>query len=243
MGEQILQKYIFPKNRDIIFESCDFHLSEEDSEEKDVYSSSIPTTLKELSVSKKDPHLVLFYFNREEDILEDWEKLGTELPDNNIKLDNSLDDKNKELPKIQFRCVNLDYEKKIYHTFKNITISNPYHWAKYFSDKKRYFILFYLNTLPIEFFNDIISENKIMEKYYKDGKDNYYGKFLSLTSLEGRKYLEDQKEKKFKAFDSLKLKGRYFQALQDDKPFTGVIKGKYYRVIETEAGEFKLFEL
>ena len=87
MEEQILQKYIFPKNRDTIFESCDFHLSEEDSEEKDVYSSSIPTTLKELSVSKKDPHLVLFYFNREEDILEEWEKLGTELPGNNIKLD------------------------------------------------------------------------------------------------------------------------------------------------------------
>ena len=64
-----------------------------------------------------------------------------------------------------------------------------------------------------------------------------------MTSLEGRKYLEDQKEKKFKAFDSLKLKGRYFQALQDDRPFRGVIKGKYYRVIETGAGEFKLFEL
>ena len=46
MEEQILQKYIFPRERELIFGSCDFHLERDNSNEEDSYSSSIPITLK-----------------------------------------------------------------------------------------------------------------------------------------------------------------------------------------------------
>jgi len=243
MEEQILQKYIFPRERELIFGSCDFHLERDNSNEEDSYSSSIPITLKELSESKKEPYLILFYFNKDKNILEEWENLGAELSGDEIKLDDSLDTENKNIPKVRFRCINLDYEKKLHATFKNIKISSPYYWAKYFSNEQRYFILFYLNTFPVEFFNDVITEKRVREKYYNDKVDNYYGKFLLTNSVDGRKYLEEQKEKKFKAFDSLKLKGKYFKALQDNKPFAGVVKGRYYKIIETSTNDFKLFEL
>ena len=253
MEDQIIQEYIFPRDNDTIFRACDFHLEKEE-EGKDFFSTSIPSTLKEENTISGEekflPLLILFYFNNHQEILEEWEKLGPESPKEDkdlVRIDNEVDEETDiyqlKLKKIRFRSINLDYEKKLYHCFKNLTISNPFHWSKITGKRKNYFILFYLNTFPVEFYSGSIDIKKIEERYYKDGKDNYFSRFLVTTTDIGRNYIEKKKEEKFKVFDSLNLKDKYFKALENDKPFPGIEKGKYYKIIEIKPGEFKATEL
>ena len=148
MNKTIIQKYIFPDRKGTIFRSCDFHLVNE-NHNKDVTSSSIPVTLKELEDSKGEPYLIFFYFNKHKPLLQEWIKLGVEFPMIEINLDPSLVTSTRPLKKIKFKSVNLDYEKDLYHTFENLTISNPFHWAKIHNNNKRYFTIFYLNTFPV----------------------------------------------------------------------------------------------
>lgn len=254
MEKQIIQEYIFPdnKDKDFILNGCDFHLEPEKN--NNFITSCIPSTLKQESIIFSDkkylPYLILFYFNHHKEVLEKWQALGKSFPENNgiITLDNSVTGPllipgQNQLQQINIRCVNLDYEKKLYSCFKNLNISNPFYWAKIRGEEKNYFILFYYNTFPAEFYYGPIDKTKIKEKYYKDGTDNYYSRFLVSTTPIGRQYLEKKKEEKFKVFDSLRLKGKYFKALEDNKPYDGIIKGKYYEIVEIKPGEFKVVQL
>tara|TARA_R110002096_G_scaffold114844_1_gene248945 strand:+ start:543 stop:1280 length:738 start_codon:yes stop_codon:yes gene_type:complete len=244
MEENIIQKYIFPSRRDTVFKSCDFHLlNETEAENKQVTSSSIPITLKEKEQDKTDPYLILFYFNKHKPILEEWEKLENEFPVTEIYIDPTLVTPPQKLKKIKFRTVNLEYEKQLYNTFKNLTISNPFQWAKIMKDNKNYFSIFYLNTFPVEFYTSFIDIRDIEKRYYKDRFDNYYARYINHRNKLGFEYLENKKKEKFKAFDSLRLKGKYFKALEDDKPFSGIKKGRIYKIIEKTPGNFFAEEL
>ena len=237
MNKTIIQKYIFPDRKGTIFRSCDFHLVNE-NHNKDVTSSSIPVTLKELEDSKGEPYLIFFYFNKHKPLLQEWIKLGVEFPMIEINLDPSLVTSTRPLKKIKFKSVNLDYEKDLYHTFENLTISNPFHWAKIRNNNKRYFTIFYLNTFPVEFYDSEINIREIQERYYKDRLDNYYARYINSKNMLGFDYIEKKKNEKFKAFDSLRLKGKYFKALEDNRPFPGIKKGKFYKVIEKTPDNF-----
>lgn len=253
MKDQIIQEYIFPKDNDSIYSGCDFHLGIE--KENRFISTGISTTLKEENFITDNvkylPCLILFYFNRHQKILEEWEKLETSFPKEDkdeIILDSTVlgDPLNPvldKLKKINIRCVNLDYENQLYLCFKNLKISNPFYWSKIKGNEKNYFILFYINTFPVEFYTGPIDENKIKETYYKDGKDNYFSKFLVTETDLGKNFLEKKREEKFKVFDSLKLKGRYFKALEDNRPYNGIKKGRYYRIEEVKPGEFRAMEV
>ena len=141
------------------------------------------------------------------------------------------------------RCVNLDYEKKLYETFKNLKISNPFHWAKILNDRKEYFVILYLNTFPVEFYTDEITEEKIKEKYFAGNEDNYYNKFILDTSDEAIEYINQKKKERFRVFDDLQIKGNYFRALEDDQPVIGLKKGKYYTIINKGGDVFEFIEV
>ena len=238
METLLIQKYVLPNLKESSFRSCDFHLSDEKIEDNiDVTTSSIPVTLKDRKEEKSSPYLILFYFNNESYILDEWEKLTLGDTDPELKLDSSISVGEEPLPRLKFRSVNLDYEKKLYTTFKTLTISNPFRWCKLFNEKK-YFILFYLNTFPVEFYEEDLKLSSIREKFYKDSKDNYYARYLNFENDLGNQYIEKKKEEKYKVFNSIKLKGKYFRALENDKPFQGIKKGKLYRMVERSPGFF-----
>lgn len=245
MDSPVLQKYLFPTDKTTIFTSCDFHQRNETKYfNKDVTSSSIPITLREIQGRKMQPHLILFYFNKHREILTRWDSLGKSLPFGPpLNLTTLNSGPPVPLPPIVLKSVNLEYEKQLYETFKKITISNPFHWAKIMTDEKKYFILFYLNTFPVEFYNSQISPTEITDRYYKDSSDNYFYRYLEHNSILGNDYITNKKKEKFKAFDSLKLKGKYFKALEDNRPYPGVVKGRIYKIVEKTAGAFFLEEL
>tara|TARA_R110001592_G_scaffold18816_12_gene77728 strand:- start:10303 stop:11034 length:732 start_codon:yes stop_codon:yes gene_type:complete len=242
MEENIIQKYIFPRRKDTIFRSCDFHLVNE-KVNKNVSSSSIPITLRETDENKSDPYLILFYFNKHKDILREWENLGSNFPLTEIDISISLLNPIQKLKKINFKAINLEYEKDLYNTFRNLQISNPFYWSKILRDNKNHFTIFYLNTFPVEFYSSIIDQRAIEERYYKDSLENYYARYINHRNNLGFNYIEEKKKVKFKSFDSLRLKGRYFKALEDDRPFPGVKKGKIYKVVEKTPGDFFVEEL
>ena len=244
MEETIVQKYIFPGRKDTILRSCDFHLVNEKSEDnKNVSSSCIPITLRETDENKSEPYLIFFYFNKQRVILQEWEKLGDSFPVTEIDISSTLLGSPQKLKKIKFRCVNFEYEKDLYNTFRNLKISNPFYWSKILRDNKNHFTIFYLNTFPVEFYSSIIDQRAIEERYYKDSLENYYARYINHRNNLGFNYIQEKKKEKFKVFDSLRLKGRYFKALEDDRPFPGVNKGKLYKVVEKTPGDFFVEEL
>ena len=237
--EKIIEKYLMPNsgNRDNILQSCNFHLDDEtEKDNQRMISSSIPITIKEnneMDLYNFEPYLVLFYFNKHRNILEEWNKLPFFVQYNT----------GNDIFPIYPKCVNLDYEKKLYQTFKNLKISNPFHWAKILNDKKEYFVILYLNTFPVEFYTDEITEEKIKEKYFKGPQDNYIEKFILDNSTEGIKYINQKKKERFRVFDDLQIKGNYFRALEDDQPVIGIKKGKYYTVINKDGDDFEFIEV
>lgn len=145
------------------YRECDFFLdSSIKSRNKKIVkkNSDIPISLKYDSLEETSkPTIILFYFNNTpKEIKEDWEKVpSTFRTGKDWKTKKSIDYKNKKFIKKQedvsfnFGFVNLDYEQKLYETFKKIDKFNPFHWAKIRSNEKEHFILFYNKLYPQNF--------------------------------------------------------------------------------------------
>lgn len=241
MTNNILRNYLLLDD-DYMLGECDFHLKG-DELNKNHLSSSIPITLKEVTdgIVKKEeffqPHLILFYFNDDTEILKKWEKV-LERKDTWSGITFNLEGISDPVtvPKINFKGVNLDFEKRIYDNFKNISTFNPFYWTRL--HEKSYFILFYNNTFPIEFYKDEITSDSIKSKYYSDEDNNWLVNFSVDVN-----YLNELKNNKFKVFDEKTFKGNYYQALEDNKPVPGIIKGKHYQVIKIGKDRFKFIEI
>ena len=123
--DKIIRKHIFPKNADNCMGSCDFHLTKIEEDHEKYISTSIPITLKTTEEKDlSDPHLILFYYDTQEEILKRWEEVIDDIKTNNFDTITVKDEEGKDIviepPRL--KSVNLSYEKKLLETFKNITI-------------------------------------------------------------------------------------------------------------------------
>jgi hypothetical protein len=216
--DNILETYTFPYDTGLTLKSCDFHLKDEEKN-NNLLTTSIPCTLKIFS-----PCLILFYFNKDKEILDKWQKLGTKTPE----------DTTLNIEQVEFKCINLDYEKKLYGTFQNLSVSNPFRWLKIQGNNKRYFILFYLSSVPKEFYDGEIDLDAISDEYYSNDSND---------GEKSTNYINKIKDEKFRIFDRLNLKENYFVALKNDYPTKGITKGKYYKIIEKKPGTYDFIEL
>jgi hypothetical protein len=213
--EKIISNHLLLES-DKMFSECDFHIGEKDENHM---TSSIPITLKNKNFDKEGPYLILFYYDDNEPVLEEWKKVFS-----NPFIS----------PYLNLKCVNLDYETKIYDTFKNLSISNPFKWAKIKDEEKKYFVIFYLDTLPQEFYKGILEPTVIISQY-----NDFQNKFQVSTSSR----IKEIKDQKTKIFESLRFKDNYFKALEDDYPVTGIKKNKYYKIVYIGENEYKFLEV
>ena len=86
--------------------------------------------------------------------------------------------------------------------------------------------MFYNNTFPVEFYKGEILQDDIKYKYFNNAEDNWLLNFSVDVD-----YLNKLKGEKFKVFDEMFFKGNYYQALEDNVPVIGIVKGNHYKVI------------
>ena len=239
--EKIIQKYNLPNYTTNSLTSCDFHLNGEKEQDNTLTTSScIPITLKETEgKDMSDPHLILFYYENQERLMDKWEEIIEDIetdpyPSISFMIGTCI---GISLVSPILKSVNLTYEKKILDTFKNLSLSNPFKWAKIFYEEERHFVLFYNNTFPIEFYQGELDKDIIQIEYYGTSLTNWY------TRFEGTSYIDNKKDEKFKTFDHLDLKDNYFVALEDNLPVPGIEKGKHYRVIKGSGDIFEFAEI
>ena len=194
------------------YRECDFFLDESIKERNKIRirkNTDFPISLKLNTPGESDsPTIIFFYFNStDEDIKREWERVPLSFKDENGKwlTKKKYIEKNKtfdlqEEISFNFGFVNLDYENKLYETFKNINKFNPFHWAKIRNTDKNYFVIYYNRLYPQNFIKGDFSrikekfagreEGKILKfKILETGENNYfkdreYG--LCCSSLSGK---------------------------------------------------------
>ena len=215
------------KDNFIRLRDCDFNKLTDYKDmidERELKKSRIPGTLTGFS----NPILILFYYNnsRENILTEFFESSNGEDFEPGDKADSIFEkeEDNEEL-EFKFGYVNLDMEKEVLETFREMTGLNPFSWCKIESDSSnppRYgeypFIIFYYNTLPQFMYEGVIDSETIKLEFRNWRKE--------LIELEN-KDIEDLKK------IDLSKEG-YFTALADNKPIKGLVKGKSYWIEVTE---------
>ena len=214
-----MSKYkILPEKENFLkLRECDFNVLPEKKEELEnpekylkefTEMSRIPGTLKKVT----NPILILFYYNNTD------EKILTEFYESSYSKDYQKGEKNdkifdeKDLD-FKFGFVNLDLEKNIEETFREMIPTNPFAWAKIeelnagaFS--KEPFILFYYQSLPQLNYEGIVDSEVIKEDF-----KNWRKELMEVENKETRK--------------EINLQG-YYVALKDNFPFNGIVEGKTY---------------
>ena len=242
--EKIIQEYLLPKPiygtsiyqyniYGMNLTSCDFNL-DNNKGDSIFLSSSVPSSLKNETYS--NPHLILFYYNDNDTILNSWcSSIKKMISDPELYKLNSEDlpDKyKKRFKRIEFKTINLDLERNVYETFRNLKFSNPFHWAKIIEEKEKLpFILFYIETFPVEYFSitDLESDfvQKFKNRYLKSNTNNIYESYYVKKDIE--KEVEKKRDEKSKVFETMNK--NYFKAMKDSDDGK-IKKGKYYRIVE-----------
>ena len=169
--------YFLKENGDKLkrLKECDFNLLQDQKFKNN--GKNIPLSLRSI----KTPLLVLFYYNRTDiDILNRWEEVGKE----DIRKD-TIDGLDYT---INCGFVNLDYENNILSSFQNISLSNPFKWAKVSPKDRNYFVIFYYKRFPQYYYKGFVNKYII--------EDDFKGWFNKL------KIAEDEKGNKFKTIGS-----------------------------------------
>ena len=238
---------------DLIYTDCDFHLNNlKIKKVPGIITHNIPGTLdlnqdSQNYTFKNSARLILFYYNKEQNILDDWTKMTESIIlDNNFYRESSgtsvitTEPGTCNIKRLEFKTVNLDFEKNIQTTFENFSLANPYKWLKINSEEKKHFVVFYLEGLPVEFYKGNLRKQEIKSSYVDNIRNNYYTKYIK-RDLE---YINEKRKEKTKIFDHLNLKEKYFKALEDNKPVNGIKKGRYYKIILTaESDKYKFIEV
>ena len=211
------------KENFIRLRDCDFNnIKEYDNDavkidlfNKQLKNSKLPGTLKKIL----NPILVLFYYDntRKNILTEFFESNSVENLESGEEEDSIFS--GEDDMKFNFGFVNLDLEKEILKTFQKMTGLNPFSWAKIEEDYEGYpFIIFYYNSLPQFIYEGTVDSTTIKLEFKNWRKE--------LIEMEN-KDLEEVKNKEIK-------REGYFVALENDKPFKGIVKGKTYWVIVSE---------
>lgn len=215
--------------------NCDFNtiLDENNNFSYDFSSqlgnSKLPCTLKKIS----NPILILFYYDntRKGILTEFFESSFAENLEEGKEEDKLFLQENDT--RFNFGFVNLDLEDKILKAFQEMNGLNPFSWAKIegieettgnstqITYEKYPFIIFYYNSLPQFMYEGIVSSETIKSEFL-----NWRKEIIEMDNRE----IREIKEKKIK-------RDGYFKALEDNKPFQGIQKGKIYWLSVTENTE------
>ena len=220
--EGILERHLFlPEisNRLKKFAECDFNVLQDLKKDK----ISIPLSLK----SEKNPYLILFYYDdTNRDILKKWENLSV----------NTEVEKDTSTKRISFGFVNLEFERKIFEIFKNISVYSPYHWMKIKNDDDRYFVLFYYEGYP---------------QYYFSGTFNSTSMILEFSDWENKiAQKQIERSEKVKQFSEGLLTGKSlfkamgdFYLLSDTGEKVLIQRGNSYKVLHLGGERYNIMKL
>jgi len=219
--EGILERHLFLQENSRLkkFAECDFNLSDDTKKDK----LSIPLSLR----AEKSPYLILFYYNdTNRNILKKWENLSV-----NTEVENDPNTK-----RLVFGFMNLNFERRIFEKFKNISVYSPHHWMKIKDDNDRYFVLFYYEKYP---------------QYYFPGTFNSTSMILEFTDWENKiAQKQIERSEKAKQFSEGLLSGKSlfkamkeFYLLSDSGDKIQIQKGKSYKVLHLGGERYNIMEL